>query len=117
MAWDESARYWQYRKKHLPLPNHEWQKVVEWTRNDAARYKLGLPMEIEQIEMECVRTGNEMRRDRRVTVKRYWKEFDFVVGASEGMETKYVYAEWHSTNAVHGRPITLDELHRKGAGL
>jgi hypothetical protein len=38
----------------------------------------------------------------------------FVVGASKGEETDLVYAEWPITNGVHGRPITDDELKKKG---
>jgi hypothetical protein len=70
-------------------------------------------MTIEEIELHCVDHGTELPREH-PTRRRYFIELDFVVGASKGEETRYVYAEWHSNGAVHGRPITPVELQKKG---
>jgi hypothetical protein len=114
MAWDESKRRWQRWAKHLPLPNHPWQQQVAWTRGDAARYSPDLPIPIEQLEMDCVTFGVELPPDVRPNVRRYYRDMGYVVGASEGELTTIVYAEWCSTGEVHGHPVTVRDLRKKG---
>jgi hypothetical protein len=113
--WDASRRHWEERIKHLPLVNHPWRQVVAWTkdREEPARYKPDLPMSIQDIEMECVIHGTELPRGH-PTRRMFYRQYGFIVGASNGEETQFVYAEWHQNGAVHGRPITLAELHMKG---
>ena len=111
MNWDPEDRYWEPWLKHLPIPRKPWAKVVESTKHGNARYKRGLP---QSLEMGCVERGVELPRVH-PTKRRYYLEFAFIVGASKGKETKLVYAEWHIKGPVHGRPITWDELQKKGA--
>ena len=90
-----------------------WADVVKSTKTGDAHYKSGLPRSIETIEEECIATGNELPFV--IPAKRrFWMQLDFIVGASKGEETGIVYAEWPITNGVHGRPITENELKKKG---
>ena len=110
--WDH--RVWRPYAKHRPEPNRSWPEQVDRTRNDDARYAPWV--DIEQIETQCAQDeGNRFRDDRRPTVRRYWLDAGATIGASNGNETSFVYVEWHSAGFFHGRPITRDELRRKGA--
>lgn len=87
---------------------------MNWTKGEEpARYKPGLSISIEDMEMQCVAQGTELPKSH-PTRRMFYRKYDFVVGASKGEETQYVYAEWHQNGAVHGRPITLAELRTKG---
>jgi hypothetical protein len=110
--WDQQV--WRPYAKHRPEPKRSWPEQVDRTRNDDARYAPWV--DIEQIETQCAQDeGNRFRDDRRPTVRRYWLDAGTVIGASNGNETSFVYVEWHSAGFFHGRPITRDELRRKGA--
>lgn len=69
------------------------------------------------LEMLCVRNGTELNPGGARTKRCFFMRMDSVVGASNGEETKYVYAEYLISGEVHGRPITAEELRRKGAHL
>ncbi len=89
-----------------------------------ARYAPGLPQTIEAIEMGCIPRLSTDAQGRRTEspraielpragggkVRRFCLNLSFVVGASGGEETTWVYVEWAIGGEVHGRPITLDEL-------
>lgn len=108
-----SSRRWASRKKHLrPSRKIAWEDVVKATgeKHGWARYARNLPMAIEEIELSCLENGIELPQQG--LVRRFWREFAFSVGASEGEETTLVYVEWHSAGDVHGRPITRAELIR-----
>lgn len=52
----------------------------------------------------------------------YWVKWPFVVGASSGERTKYMWVEWQCSgdsglNEVHGRPVTERKLRDEGAEL
>jgi hypothetical protein len=69
----------------------------------------------ENLEMDCVTNGVLIRK---VAKKRmYYKRQESVVGAANGVETNYVYAEWCQSGDVHGRPMTTEMLKKKGATL
>jgi hypothetical protein len=65
-------------------------------------------MSLRDIEMECIDHGTELPPADHV--RRFYREYSFVVGASDGEETHYVYVEWSQDGSVHGRPITRTEL-------
>ena len=88
-----------------------WPRIVQETgqRRGVARYIHTLnPVEIQQIEEECIRSGHEIAPDRMV----FWREFDRVIGASSGEETEFVRVEITS-NIYHGRPVTQAEIRRE----
>ena len=41
-------------------------------------------------------------------------ETGYIIGASSGKETSYLYVEHLACGQVHGRPVTVDDLRRKG---
>jgi hypothetical protein len=73
------------------------------------------------MEMDVVAGQHERDRGEEIIAKRtskrkiYWKQMDHIVGASNGRETSYIYVEYGSMGNVHGRPITKEELRKKGA--
>ena len=67
-----------------------------------------MPLSIQDLEMGCLDQGLELPPVE--NIRRFYQFLPFVVGASAGEETCYVYVEWHSAGDVHGRPITRDEL-------
>lgn len=50
-------------------------------------------------------------------VRSFYLQLNETVGASEGVETNIVYAEYHRMGDVHGSPITRQELQRLGVIL
>lgn len=43
-----------------------------------------------------------------------WIRMDRIIGASNGQETEFVFVTLVQDGTYHGRPITEDELYRKG---
>ena len=113
MEWREPT--WVPYRKHRPLPGLSWDEVVAASKEGPAYYHPDLVDRIEELEMRCIRLGQQIGQHS--AIRDYWIELAEVVGASKGKETRYVFAEWHQTGPVHGRPITRDELRRKGARL
>ena len=114
MEWQDPIWVANY-KKHRPPPRWPWPRIVAATKHGPAYYHPDLVNQIEELEMLCVREGEEFGGH--AFVRDFWRMFDFVVGASKGAETRYVFAEWSSEGHVHGRPITAEELRKKGARL
>ncbi len=88
--------------KHFPPKNKSWKSVVESTKNGPAKYIPGI--DIESIEREAWRDGVPVSNGKPWKVK----EYDFTIGAKEGVETKYIRVE-KSANTIHGHPITPGE--------
>jgi hypothetical protein len=89
--------------KHKSPKNMSWKDIVEYTRHGDAKYKPGT--NIEQLERLAWEKGTPVNNGRP------WKviEFDSIVGAKNGIETKYVRVEMN-TNTIHGHPITPQEF-------
>ena len=66
------------------------------------------------IEIETVRHEFELQGRRKPSVRYYWRHVGFEVGASKGKSTEYVYVNYAQEGGVHGFPINLDELRKKG---
>ena len=92
-----------------------WDQQIRDTADGKARY--AQHVDIEALEMSLVDPSNviahELPRTRRA-VRMFWMDTGAMIGASCGEETTMVYVEWAQSGAVHGRPITLAELKRKG---
>lgn len=86
-----------------------WGDVVKSTQSGPAKYKYGV--DIEKIERFVWREGNS------VINGKSWKVFecDNIVGASSGVETKFMRVEM-SANTIHGHPILYSE-YKKLLGL
>jgi hypothetical protein len=111
--------------KHMPFYGREdWFKVVAETQKfpPTSRYWAGLsPAAIEQLEMETVcgaatggpPPGIELQRTPPGIKKRYTRDVGRLIGASNGIETNWIYVEYHTSGSVHGRPITAAEIRLK----
>jgi hypothetical protein len=104
----------------LPAPGVPWVDLIEETARQKAPalyhpdYANNKRREI--LELECVRLGTQFK-EVPSSRRSFYRLMDHIVGASKGEETFYVYAEWAASGPVHGRPITRDELRKKGVSL
>jgi hypothetical protein len=104
-------------RKHIPESNASWEILLERSqgREGDAWYHPNLAhSRIQRIEMDTVRDTNEVLSKRRGHVRYYWRHVGFLVGASKGEPTEYVYVNYAQEGAVHGYPITVDGLREKG---
>jgi hypothetical protein len=123
-----AAPYWERNyPKHRPVANILWEQVVESTGHQGKRGRQrGKPIAkygphpritlalIEQMEMAAVRIPERELPRVHPTVRAFWSEQGEVIGAIAGEETKYIYVEWDLCGAVHGRPMTKQELISRG---
>ena len=112
-------RRWNPRHKHLPPARELWDKsiIVAQTGKprQPARYSPRMTGRIEDLELETV--GQNELPQTRLNVHRFWRNAGTEIGASNGKRTTYIYVECNMSGDVHGRPITRDELKKKGAEL
>jgi hypothetical protein len=101
-------------RKHRPPEGLSWQQIVDNTKNGNALYCI-TEADQRQAEAECLMNGPLLREIK--NKRMFFMEMDQVIGASEGVETKFIYVEWLVSGECHGRPITEQELKRKGAQL
>ena len=117
LPWQEP--YWVAdRPKHWPPKADLWNEVVgqTGTRGCPARYGPHLTIDdIERIELECVHGAGVEFDSPHAHVRYYFQELEFDVGASQGHLVRHIYVEYHQSGAVHGRPISVEELRQKGA--
>jgi len=69
----------------------------------------------EAMEMGCIapeRLFSVLRHKRM-----YFMDIGRIIGASSGEETSVLYVEHLTSGEVHGRPITANDLRRKGATI
>jgi DNA polymerase II small subunit/DNA polymerase delta subunit B len=87
-------------------------------RKGVARYAPSLSLaQIEQMEMETVTVqglGNEILAGTKPHVREFWRDMGRTIGASNGRETEYIFVVYHLSGAVHGYPITEEELRSIG---
>ena len=70
---------------------------------------------IRDMEMECV-SGLGIELPRTIPhVRRFYRVFDWIVGASDGKKTDCIFVQYNSDGAVHGYPATREYLRGKGA--
>jgi hypothetical protein len=94
-----------------------WAKLVADSKNEVAYYS-PLVSEADQqtLELNCIDNGTELPR--RSSHKRtFYMDTGTEIGASNGKPTTYIFVEWLSMGEVHGRPITVEELRKKGAHI
>jgi hypothetical protein len=112
---------WKYYKKHLPpdARTKGWGQLVRETGESGHKgyYHTDLRGEIEALETlaleSAIRLGRLLSE---VWPKRYyWFEFDRIIGASRGEETRFVLVEHHQCGDFHGHPVTWEELKKRGA--
>lgn len=83
------------------------------TRGHKSYYHQKLRSDVEQLETEALQKGKLLSDDG--TVRYYWYEFDQIIGAACGEETRFLLVELHITGPFHGHPVVWAELKKKGA--
>lgn len=109
---------WQQYGKHRPPPNIGKKELIERTGQSegiAYYHRFISLVEQEKMELACIANGIFFREHRHKRM--YFMDTRHIIGASDGAETSLLYVEHLSGGEVHGRPITVDELRRKGAKL
>jgi hypothetical protein len=113
-----TTRKWCDYRKHVAHPAVSWDKLVAGTgkTDGVARYHpVATRPEQERLETMVLNQGMMFRE---AQGKRwYYLEFDRIIGACSGEETRFIFVEWHSTGAFHGRPMSRKMLRQKGAAL
>jgi len=99
----ENVSWTDHGHKHVPQKGFSWKKIVKSTVQGNAKYSPFIK-DIEAFERNAWETGTL------VATKgngKTWKVkvFDFVCGAYEGKETKYMRIEC-SAGVIHGHPIS-----------
>jgi hypothetical protein len=91
--------------KHFPPKSKKikWRDIVKSTKTKPAKYSR--EVDIEALERFVYEHGQD------VTSDKTWKvmEFDKVIGAKNGKESRWVRVEI-SANTIHGHPITKQEF-------
>ncbi|MBW3541557.1 MAG: hypothetical protein KY476_14915 [Planctomycetes bacterium] len=108
------------RPKHWPPRPELWREIIQRTGDKGvpARYSPDLSLtEIEQMEMACVLGAGIEFDSPEAHVRYFFQEFENSIGASAGSLVEHIYVEYHQSGPVHGRPISIEELRRKGADL
>ena len=101
---EASALDWSpHNFKHVLRRNVEWKVAVKETRRAEALYKPTVVQDVEAFERYVWQNGIPTNH----TDGRTWKvmEFKDVIGASDGLESRWVRVEVRS-NTLHGSPIT-----------
>ena len=109
VRWDTMTG--EYRKKHIqyPIKGMSWSEVIKSTVRGPAKYKEG--EDVELIERTVHRFGTPCTNPAHPRWK--YLEFDRVIGASAGRESRWVRVEenGHGTNiGIHGHPVPYEEF-------
>ena len=118
-SWDNHG------DKHRPPPGIVWRKLVKETTGSPGYYLPTVTVQQQrEWELRCIeRTPDGMRYAHGNLItetnskRTFWMDAGEVVGASAGVETRYIFVEWAVSGAVHGRPISPQELRRKGVDV
>ncbi|MGH7139185.1 MAG: hypothetical protein ACREHD_25860 [Pirellulales bacterium] len=118
----EWPKTWQRIDKHRKATVRTWRsgEAQAWSaQNESqAQYnpiELGTDEVVRDLEMRCVDEGTLIRET--AHKRTYFMHTDTVVGVCCGDETTFVFAEWHDSGIVHGRPISVRALKRFGVKL
>jgi hypothetical protein len=111
---------WVFVHKHHSLPRESLNDIIASTtaRGSDSRYTIGRD-EVQRIELETVAgndddvapRGTEILPRKRPNERHFWRRLPFVIGASEGQRTNYIYVVYNfSGGAVHGYQVTEEHL-------
>ena len=92
-----------HRYKHFPDKNVSWKNIVKSTKSGPAKYSPKIK-DIETFERDAWETGIPTTNGKNWKIK----EYNEVIGASAGKETRYVRIEC-SAGTIHGHPISKEE--------
>jgi hypothetical protein len=98
----------------VDYPSHprknSWSKhIINRTENGSAVFKPGTPYTPKQFA-DLYKSATPIPVNTNPDeVSKFWKKFDFKVGASDGKETKYILIKRNCCK-LHARPISKQEL-------
>lgn len=100
-----SNKTWRQTPKHQPVSGTDWKTVVKSTGKGkrVAKYHPSLSPDQRQ-EMELGFRDDEDFLYESGTVRRFFRVFPSVIGASNGQETRCVEIQHHFSGDVHGYP-------------
>ena len=121
---------WVKYSKHLPAKITSWSQVVASTAGTYARSQYGPhptinERVIEGLEMLAVaepQGGTALPEGvergelpaPQSNLRTYWIRLPFIVGASEGQETRYAFVMRSPNGEVHGYPMRRERLMERG---
>lgn len=126
--WDRMACRKHFKPSVQSRRNWNRSILTIYTRDGgAAVFDPNLTLgQIEAMGMSCLQMvdGNIEAADGVVEfhgpvchIRRFYRRFDFVVGACDGEQTNYLFVEYVNMGSVHGWPASVKCLRRKGANL
>lgn len=122
MAKAEWPKTWQRIDKHRKATVRTWMsgEARAWSAQNESRSQynpidLGSDDAVRELEMRCIDEGTPIRET--AHKRTYFMRTSIVVGVCCGAETTFVFAEWHDSGMVHGRPISERALERLGVKL
>jgi hypothetical protein len=114
-AWKEPT-WTRYNNKHRPRAGVPWNQIIKETTNNPAKYHPDITDDKhKKLELDCVAKGQLI--DESGSVRSYYMDVGYLIGASDGMETTIVYAEHGRSGDLHGRPITKEQLAKAGVKI
>jgi hypothetical protein len=110
--WDRVSN-----QKHRTASKRNWERSTTraWTgeKNETAQFDPNLTDgQIERMEIEAT-TGEGIQIQDRCHKRTFYRRINQIIGASAGEHTVYIFVEYHNTGAVHGRPMTWNEIEAK----
>jgi len=109
---------WVPYDKHRPPQGIEWAKLVKQTGTlgGAALYHPSITLDEQRLLESAGAMPRHLFLEHRHK-RMYFMDVGRIIGASSGNETTCLYAEVLSSGELHDRPITIDDLRRKGAEI
>lgn len=122
MAKAEWPKVWQRIEKHRKATVRTWAsgEARAWSAQNESRaqynpIEFGSDDDVRALEMECVERGTLVREA--PNKRTYFMPTDRVIGVCCGEETSFIFAEWHDSGIIHGRPISKTALRKLGVKL
>jgi hypothetical protein len=122
MAEADWPKAWQRIDKHRKATVRTWAsgEARAWSSQNESRaqynpIELATDEAVRDLEMQCVEQGTLIRET--ANKRTYYMRTDVMVGVCCGDETPFVFAEWHDSGIIHGRPISERALRKLGVRL
>ena len=106
-------------RKHRPPPGVDWRKLIRESGepDGVSIYHPAVTVGMQEgMELRWVSGGGQFLRES-AGKRTFWMDLGMMIGAADGEETTFIFVEWAMSGTVHGRPMSLEGLRKKGAGL
>lgn len=122
MAKAEWPKTWQRIDKHRKATVRTWTsgEARAWSAQNESQsqynpIEFGTDEAVRDLELRCIEEGTLIRETG--NKRTYFMLTEMIVGVCHGDEATYVFAEWHDSGMIHGRPISERALKRLGVRL